>query len=182
MGPAGLSTAEEALEDGADPTIAIGRIAMKRRRPIHIFPGPMLEWRPIRLEGSVKEIVCRVGLFSLALLTVIGLGGCSSSERDRLMRDKYPSYPDAIRHAIDKEYLIRGMDQEQVYLARGEPICKKTIEHKGRTVEVWLFAPGGRDPCKTAEFRVYFEQGMVTGWEEFTEATRKTVPPGFVEP
>jgi hypothetical protein len=142
----------------------------------------MLEWRPIRLEVAVKNRICLVRLLSLATLVVIGLGGCASSERDRLMRDKYPSYSDAIRHAIDKEYLIRGMDREQVYLARGEPICKKTIEHKGRPVEVWLFAPGGRDPCKTAEFRVYFEKGIVTSWEEFTEATRKTVPPGFAEP
>jgi outer membrane protein assembly factor BamE len=117
----------------------------------------------------------------LTLLTVFGLVGCSSG-RDRLMRDKYPTYPESIQHAIDRGYLVRGMDHDQVYLALGETICRKTIEHKGRPVEVWLFAPGGRDPCKTAEFRVYFEHGTVTGWDTFTGATRMTVPPGFTEP
>lgn len=129
----------------------------------------------------MRDVICRVGLCSLALLAVLGLLGCAS-ERDRLMREKYPTYPESIQHAIDKGYLIRGMDHDQVYLALGETICRKTIEHEGRPVEVWLFAPGGRDPCKTAEFRVYFEQGAVTRWDRFTGETRMTTPLGFVDP
>jgi len=122
--------------------------------------------------------IIRGSLFGVALILLIGC----ASERDRLMKDKYPSYSEPIQRAIDKNYLIHGMDLDQVYLALGPPICKKTIEHKGRPVVVWLYPPGGRDPCKTAEFRVYFEEGAVSGWETFTGATRFTVPPDFKEP
>lgn len=122
-----------------------------------------------------------IALCSVFLVTLSFLAGCES-ERDRLMKDKYPSYPETIQRAIAKHYLMHGMNQEQVYLALGPTICKKTIEHKGRPVEVWLYPPGGRDPCQTAEFRVYFEKGAVSGWDTFTGATRYTVPPGFTEP
>lgn len=119
---------------------------------------------------------CSVFLAALFFLT-----GCESAH-DRLKKDKYSSYPEAIQRAIDKHYVVYGMNQEQVYLALGQTICKKTIEHNGRPVEVWLYPPGGRDPCNTAEFRVYFEKGVVSGWETFAGSVRYTVPPGFVEP
>lgn len=129
----------------------------------------------------MRNLCHLVILFRVVLAMLTFVAGCAS-ERDRLMREQYPSYPEAIQQAIDKRYLVHGMDQEQVYLALGPAICKKTIEHKGRPVEVWLYPPGGRDPCKTAEFRVYFEKGAVSGWETFNGATRFTVPPGFTEP
>jgi len=129
----------------------------------------------------VKGLAYRVALVLLTVLSVISLAGCSS-ERNRLMREKYPTYSESMQHAIDRGYLIRGMNHDQVYLALGEAICRKTIDYKGKPVEVWLFPPGGRDPCLTAEFRVYFEQGLVTRWDKFTGETRKTVPAGFVEP
>jgi outer membrane protein assembly factor BamE len=81
------------------------------------------------------------------------------------MRERYSSYPENIKRAIDNGYLLRGMNQDQVYLVHGQPICKKQIEYKGSPMEVWLYPPGGRDPCTTAEFRVYFENGAVTTWE-----------------
>jgi outer membrane protein assembly factor BamE len=100
----------------------------------------------------------------LILLTLLLPAACDA-ERSRLMREKYPSYPEAIKRAIDRNYLINGMDHDQVLLAMGHPICKKTITHQGRPVEVWLYPPGGKNPCNTAEFRVYFEQGAVTSWQ-----------------
>ena len=120
-------------------------------------------------------------LLSLLMGMIISLAGCES-ERDRLMKDKYPTYPDQIKRAIDHSYAMRGMDHDQVYLAFGEPICKKTIEHTGKPVEVWLYPPGGRDPCITAEFRVYFENGVVSEWSRSTEAPRFADPPGGVPP
>lgn len=111
----------------------------------------------------------------LCVMTLL-LGIACEGERDRLMKEKYPSYSDATKHAINRGYVIREMDQEQVYLALGAPVCKKTITHKDSPVEVWLFPPGGRDPCTTAEFRVYFENGLVTGWEDLKAAPLMIAP------
>lgn len=102
------------------------------------------------------------GLAILVAVLVV-MTGCDV-QRDRLMKEKYPSYSDSIKRAIDRNNLVRGMDQDQVYLALGEPICKKTIVRTDKPVEVWLYPPGGRFPCNTAEFRVYFEEGTVTEW------------------
>jgi len=91
------------------------------------------------------------------------LAACETAH-ERLMAEKYQTYPANVRHAIDRGYVMYGMSQEQVLLSRGEPVCKRTITHDGRPVEVWLFPPGGANPCETAEFRVYFENGLVSGW------------------
>lgn len=115
------------------------------------------------------------GLLFLCVMTLLLEIGCEG-ERDRLMKEKYPSYSDTIKHAINRGYVIREMNQDQVHLALGEPVCKKTIDHKGDPVEVWLFPPGGRDPCTTAEFRVYFENGLVTGWEDLKMAPLVIAP------
>ena len=113
-------------------------------------------------------------LFFCVMTILLGIG--CEGEQDRLMKEKYPSYSDAIKHAINRGYVIREMDQDQVRLALGEPVCKKTIDHKGSPVEVWLFPPGGRDPCTTSEFRVYFENGLVTGWEDLKAAPLVIAP------
>jgi len=112
----------------------------------------------------------------MLLVGLLSLAGCAN-EHDRLMREKYPSYPDIIKHAIDRGYPIGGMDYDQVRLALGEPVCKKTIEFESRPVEVWLFPPGGRDPCVTPDFRVYFENGLVTGWKDLRAEPLHSVPP-----
>lgn len=98
------------------------------------------------------------------------------------MKEKYPSYSDQMKRAIDRGYAVRGMDHDQVSLAFGEPMCKRTIEHNGKPVEVWLYPPGGRDPCITAEFRVFFENGVVSDWAKSNEVPRFMDPPGGVPP
>ncbi|MEW6543819.1 MAG: hypothetical protein AB1411_09435 [Nitrospirota bacterium] len=115
--------------------------------------------RPTEPTVRAAPIVC-------SLLALSLIGGCESA-RDRLLRDQYPSYPDPIRRAIDNGYLLKGMTPDQVYLVEGEPICKRQFDFKGKQVEVWLYPPGGRDPCKTSEFRVFFEDGVVASWEKY---------------
>ena len=110
------------------------------------------------------------------VLGLLAAAACTSPEHDRLMREKYPTYPEIMKHAIDRGYPMRDMDHDQVPLALGEPVCKKTIQFKGRPVEVWLFPPPGRDPCVSPDFRVYFENGVVTGWEDF-----RTAPVGTID-
>ena len=95
---------------------------------------------------------------------VLALIGCQS-ERDRLMKDRYSGYPAGIQRAIDRGALLRGMNQEQVFLSLGEPMCKKTIQQNDKPVEVWLYPPAGRNPCLDAETKVFFEDGVVSGWK-----------------
>ena len=120
---------------------------------------PMIATRSGDTGKSLQPPALGLLLLALALLF-----GCET-DRDRLMRDKYPSYPDPIKRAIDESYLVAGMDQEQVYLTLGQAMCKKQVQRKGKQVEVWLYPPGGREPCLTAKHRVYFEQGRLTEWE-----------------
>lgn len=100
----------------------------------------------------------------LSLLALLLLSGCSS-ERSRLMKEQYPSYPESVKHAIERGYLLRGMTHEQVFLTLGEPICKRTIRRDDRDLEVWLYPPGGRAPCTTAQHRIYFDKGVVDSWK-----------------
>jgi hypothetical protein len=118
-------------------------------------------------------------LFTSCFFAAIVLASCDS-ERRRLMKDDYPSYSEGVRRTIDRGTIMRGMNQDQVYLALGSPVCKTEIQDQGRPVQVWLYPPIGRDACVTADFRVYFEDGMVTTWDRFTVPTRYTDPPGGV--
>jgi len=112
----------------------------------------------------------------LLLLTFL-LPACDG-ERQRLMTEQYPSYPDSVRRSIDRGNILRGMSEDQVYLALGSPVCKKNVDDEGRSVTVWLYPPIGRDACVTSDFRVYFEQGAVTTWDHFKIPTRYTDPAG----
>lgn len=106
----------------------------------------------------------------LVLIVAVLLAGCST-ERSRLMKEQYPSYPDAVKQAIEQGYVLRGMTHDQVFLTLGEPICKKTIRHNDRDLEVWLYPPGGRVPCASAQHRIYFDNGVVESWK-FMDAPR----------
>ncbi len=96
------------------------------------------------------------------------------------MKEQYSSYSEAVRRAIDRGSVMRGMNEDQVFLSLGTPVCKKEIQYQGRPVKVWLYPPIGRDACLTADFRVYFEEGLVMAWDHFTKPTRFTDPPGGV--
>ena len=124
-----------------------------------------------------KNMVMPSPFFLLMISVAILLSGCNS-ERSRLMKVEYPSYPEGVRHSIDRGTVMRGMNQDQVYLALGSPVCKTEIQDQGRPVQVWLYPPIGRDACITADFRVYFENGVVTTWDHFTLPTRYTDPAG----
>ena len=127
------------------------------------------------METAVPPL--RFILLTSLVLVATGLTGCDS-ERSRLLKDEYPSYPDGVRRTIDRGTIMRGMTKDQVYLALGSPVCKTEIRDQGRVVQVWLYPPIGRDACITADFRVYFEDGAVTTWDHFTTPTRYTDPSG----
>lgn len=115
--------------------------------------------------------------FTILACGLLLLTACADKEHERLMREKYPTSPELVKRAIDRGYPMRDMDHDQVRLALGEPVCKKTITYEGRPVEVWLFPPAGRDPCVTPDFRVYFENGVVTGWRDLRHEPMGDVPP-----
>lgn len=120
----------------------------------------------------MAKISTRSCMFAI-LLAAIFLLGCGLAQRQALMRDKYPYYPEHIKRAVDGGYIVEGMDQEQVYLALGVTFCKSSSYYKGRYVEVWSYQPNpftgrpsaGTYDCLRARQRVYFENGRVVGWD-----------------
>ena len=137
-----------------------------------IFPIVMI---PLPLPS--RSLIRSLG-WCLLVLT-ISMSACDG-QRQRLMTEQYPSYPESVRWAIDRGNILRGMTEDQVYLALGSPVCKKDVADEGRTVTVWLYPPIGRNACVTSAFRVYFEQGAVTTWDRYTTPTRYTDPAGGV--
>lgn len=111
--------------------------------------------------------------FYLFILVIIFLSGCGIVQRQALMRDRYPYYPDHIKTAIDGKYIVEGMNQEQVYLAIGATLCKSSSYYKGGHTEVWLYQAnpftgkpaGGTYDCLRATIHIYFENGKVVGWD-----------------
>ena len=91
-------------------------------------------------------------------MLTISMSACDG-QRQRLMTEQYPSYPESVRWAIDKGNILRGMTEDQVYLALGSPVCKKDVPDEGRTVTVWpLYPPIGRNACVTSAFASTSEQ------------------------
>ena len=112
-----------------------------------------------------------VYLFLLLLL----LAACDSMQKKALMQDRYPSYPGDIQQAVKEEQLVKGMDQEQVFLSLGSTICKTTGFYGDKPVDIWSYEKhqqpvaetyAGTYDCLKADFKVYFENGKVIGWKD----------------
>jgi hypothetical protein len=105
-------------------------------------------------------------LASLIVLGLCLLAGCfADKERERLMKEQYPSYPELIKRAITGGNVMRGMTHDQVYLALGPAYCKTPTLYQGKKVETWMYPPDEGMPCTNARNRVYFENGEVIGWQ-----------------
>ena len=103
---------------------------------------------------------------TLLVIALCLLTGCfSDKERERLMKEQYPSYPELIRRAIDGGYVARVMTYDQVYLALGPAFCKTPTVYQGKKVETWMYPPDEGMPCSRARSRIYFENGQVIGWQ-----------------
>ncbi len=105
---------------------------------------------------------------------LIGMTGCSApeSQRQQLMREKYPSYPEDVRKAIDSGTLLKGMSQEQVLLALGPTPCTNSRTIKGKIYDSWAYkldaASGKLTPpvrCHEGRQAVVFENGRVIEWD-----------------
>jgi hypothetical protein len=113
---------------------------------------------------------------SLLLLMSLFLINCGVVQRQALMRDKYPLYPDNIKKAIDNRYIIKGMNQTQVYLALGTTLCISSSYYKNKQIIVWAYSPdpitgkpmSGTFDCYRARQRVYFENREVVGWDNMS--------------
>jgi outer membrane protein assembly factor BamE len=111
---------------------------------------------------------------SLLVLVLACLGGCSADESQRqvLMRGKYPSYPEHIKQAIDSGTLVKGMTQEQVLLAIGRTPCVNSRTLKGKTYDSWAYQldqQSGKlvvpSHCSLGRQAVVFENGYLTEWD-----------------
>jgi outer membrane protein assembly factor BamE (lipoprotein component of BamABCDE complex) len=113
--------------------------------------------------------------FGMLILLVLCVAGCSETQQEIAMRDKFPSYPEEIKDAIKGGYLVKGMDQDQVLLALGPTSCVATRSAGGKTYASWAYMLDTStykiiEPprCFESEFKpytVYFENGRVTQWD-----------------
>ncbi len=111
----------------------------------------------------------------LLVATVSAVAGCSEPVREAQMKDKNPNYPPEIREAIDKGYLVKGMDATQVEAALGRTPCIKTRSEGGKTFASWAYAinkttykvspPATCFQGEYAPYTVLFEDGHVTNWD-----------------
>lgn len=111
----------------------------------------------------------------LLCVLVTAIAGCGPSTREVLMAEKYPAYPPEIRRAIDKHYLLKGMDATQVELTLGETPCITTRTEGAKTYASWTYwldkssyqviAPSACFNSDYSPYRVFFENGRVTHWD-----------------
>jgi outer membrane protein assembly factor BamE (lipoprotein component of BamABCDE complex) len=120
-------------------------------------------------EADMPRKLKIVFLFLLLLL----MANCDAMQKKALMQDRYPSYPENIRQAIEGEYVVEGMDHDQVYLALGSTTCKTTGYYQDKQVAIWSYDKRQQSPAETyagtydclqANFKVYFDNGKVIGW------------------
>jgi len=108
----------------------------------------------------------------VVLFSFLFLIGCGLAQRQQLMKDNFPNYSPEIQSAIQAGRVIEGMNKEQVYLAIGPKVCSSSSYYKGRQVEIWAYMshpltgkPMSGYDCLKANKRVYFENGIVVGWD-----------------
>ena len=104
---------------------------------------------------------------AIVTLTLAGLGACADDSTQRVSREKYSTYPENVKKAIDKGAILKGMTQEQVILAVGQTSCIDARIVQGTHLDSWgyhadqytgkLSAPG-RCP---GDHPVIFEDGYV---------------------
>lgn len=106
------------------------------------------------------------------LVGLVFMMSCGLVERQQLMKDNFPHYPPEIQSAIRAGRVIEGMNQEQVHLALGLCQCRASSYYKGKQVNVWAYEthpitgrPWGTSDCWRANKKVYFENGIVVGWD-----------------
>jgi hypothetical protein len=95
--------------------------------------------------------------------------GCAETERETLMKEKFSSYSEPIKQAITDGRVVKGMNQEQVYLAIGTTPCRDKRRMQGVMHETWMYnveSTGSRPvpakDCARANYHVMFEEGRVT--------------------
>jgi len=112
--------------------------------------------------------------YGVSLAALAYLAGCAAGESSRqaLMREKYPSYPDHIKKAIDSGTLVKGMTQEQALLVLGQTPCVNYRTLKGKAYDSWgyqLDEQTGKlvvpTHCSLARQAVVFEDGRLTEWD-----------------
>jgi outer membrane protein assembly factor BamE (lipoprotein component of BamABCDE complex) len=125
-------------------------------------------------DRKEADMPVKPGVVFLLFLLFL-LASCDYMQKKALLQDRYPSYPENIKQAIEGEYVAEGMDQEQVYLALGSTTCKTKGYYQNKHVEIWSYdrrqqsaaeTYAGTYDCLKATFRVYFENGRVIGWED----------------
>jgi len=109
------------------------------------------------------------------LLIFTGVYGCGDSVREVMMKQKYPSYPPEIREAIDKGYVVKGMDATQVELALGPNPCIRTRREGNKAYASWQYeldksdykvkVPSSCFERHSSPYTVFFEDGHVTHWD-----------------
>jgi len=111
----------------------------------------------------------------LFMLVVTALAGCGPSKREVWMAEKYPTYAPEIRQAIDKHYVVKGMDPTQVELALGETPCVTNRTEGQTTYTSWTYwldkssyeviEPSRCFDRNYSPYTVFFENGRVTHWD-----------------
>lgn len=101
--------------------------------------------------------------FIAVAATVVALAGCDAagSRRAAYIRSN-PFLSPVFSEAISNGRVLRGMDTAMVRAVRGTPDRKRSGFHGGFRSETWFYEFGTSD-CVL----VFFEDGLVTGWEEF---------------
>lgn len=118
----------------------------------------------------------RVSAVGLSMLCVLSMLSCGTVERQRLKRELYPTWPASIQQAVDKEIVVPGMNEMQVYLATGVSpslIRKQTTVTESGVSQTWILYKsfGGwtfADPASGTMFQgatttvlIHFRDGIV---------------------